>query len=308
MTLALNPATRLPLRRLPRPSILATVGVATLALSGVVSIAGLPTPAGIAQGAPDLSSLAPRASQGIEPRAPLVRPVAHVLSDAARRRAGGPGTFCERGPSWIVPAVVTYHGPRDAKVVALTFDDGWGGRTLRRILRVLREKSVNATFFAVGQAVRHDPETWRRIAAAGFPIADHTFDHGTLAGLCYPEQRLELTRARGTYARLLGVTPLPVMRPPGGLFDDATRAAASSAGESALVLWDVDSRDWTGIGTRQVRSNALAGTKGSIVVLHTSSLTTARALPGIIRGYRKRGFTFVTIGQLLDIPGSVPFP
>jgi peptidoglycan/xylan/chitin deacetylase (PgdA/CDA1 family) len=43
-------------------------------------------------------------------------------------------------------------------------------------------------------------------------------------------------------------------------------------------------------------------------VLHTSSLGTVQALPGIIRGYRKRGFEFVTIGQLLGIAGPVPFP
>ena len=55
-------------------------------------------------------------------------------------------------------------------------------------------------------------------------------------------------------------------------------------------------------------SNALSGTKGSIVVLHTSTFATVRALPGIIRGYRKRGFEFVTVGQLLGIEGPVPFP
>jgi peptidoglycan/xylan/chitin deacetylase (PgdA/CDA1 family) len=167
---------------------------------------------------------------------------------------------------------------------------------------------VNATFFPVGHAVRLDPTTWRRIAAAGFPIANHTFDHGTLAGQCYAEQRLELERAQRAYTNVLDVTSLPVMRPPGGLFDDATRAAASSAGEPTIVLWDVDTSDWTGIGFRRIRANALDGTKGSIVVLHTSSMSTVRALPGIIRGYRKRGFEFVTIGQLLGIPGPVPFP
>ena len=108
--------------------------------------------------------------------------------------------------------------------------------------------------------------------------------------------------------RLLGVTPLPVMRPPGGLFDDATLAAATSAGEPTIVLWDVDTSDWTGIGARRVRKNAMAGEKGSIVVMHTSSMATVRALPRIIHRYRERGFEFVTIGQLLGIPGSVPYP
>ena len=104
------------------------------------------------------------------------------------------------------------------------------------------------------------------------------------------------------------MTSLPVMRPPGGLFDDATRAAAAAVGEPTIVLWDVDTSDWTGIGARRIRANALDGSKGSIVVMHTSSMSTVRALPGIIRGYRKRGFEFVTIGQLLGIAGPVPYP
>jgi peptidoglycan/xylan/chitin deacetylase (PgdA/CDA1 family) len=274
-------------------------------LSGVFSLAGLPAPTGVAHGAPD-----PTANPGgATGDAPQVAPVANIVSEPSTpRRAVARTTSCEHGPSWVTPAEAVYHGPRDQKVVALTFDDGWGRRTLRRILRILRQQHVNATFFPVGQAVRLDPESWRRIAAAGFPIANHTFDHGTLAGQCFADQRRELARAQREYAKVLDVAPLPVMRPPGGLFDDATRAAATSTGQPTIVLWDVDTSDWTGIGFRRIKANALAGTKGSIVVLHTSSMSTVRALPGIIRGYRKRGFQFVTIGQLLGIAGPVPFP
>lgn len=299
------PATRLPLRRLPRLSVIFSVGVATLLLGGTLSLAGLPAPAGVVHGAPDLTA-APGSPDG-PPGGPS-SPPAGGGGRSAHRHAAPAGDLCDRGPATIAPAEVAYHGSRDKKVVALTFDDGWGSRTLRKILRTLRDKHVNATFFPVGQAVRNNPQTWRRIADAGFPIADHTFDHAKLKGQCYLEQRAELTRARAVYRRVLGVEPLPVMRPPGGFFDDATLVAATAAGESALVLWDVDSHDWTGIGSRQVRRNSVVGTKGSIVVLHTDSWGTVRALPDIIRAYRKRGFEFVTIGQLLGIDGAVPFP
>lgn len=303
------PATPLPLRRLPKPTVIGRVGLGVLVLSGVISLAGLPAPADVARSAPGPAALVPDATNDPQSRTPQARPVAGVVGEpSTQRRAGGATTSCEHGPSRVTPAAVVYHGPRDEKVVALTFDDGWGGRTLRKILRTLRERHVNATFFPVGQAVRLNPETWRRIADAGFPIADHTFDHRTLAGLCYTEQHLELARARHAYANVLDVASLPVMRPPGGLWDEATRVAASLAGEPTIVLWDVDTSDWTGIGARRIRANALSGTKGSIVVLHTSSFATVRALPGIIRGYRKRGFEFVTVGQLLGIEGPVPFP
>ena len=284
-----------------------TVGLGTLVLGGAFTLAGLPAPAEVVHGAPEVTpSVGP--SRGPIAPGPVLGPVAPSDGPTDPRRPLSEHAMCTRGPGGLQPATVAYHGPRDAKVVALTFDDGWGGRSLEKIVRILRDRRVNATFFPVGQAVRQDPGTWRRIADAGFPIADHTIAHGTLKGRCFSDQRQELVRARAVYAELLGVTPLPVMRPPGGLFDDATLVAATSAGESSLVLWDVDSSDWTGIRAAQIRRNALAGTKGSIVVLHTSSWATVHALPGIIRGYRQRGYDFVTVGQLLGLDGTVPFP
>ena len=299
----MTPAIRQPLRRLPRTSVIASVGAIVLVLGAVVFLAGLPAPAGIAQGAGGVPSTGPSEVPVATP--PIGSPVTGI---SAKRRATSQSDLCERGRRGLEPAAVVFHGSRDEKVVALTFDDGWGTRSTRKILRILQDKHVNATFFPVGQAVRHDPSTWKKVAAAGFPIADHTYDHATLAGKCWSTQRLELARARSTYAKVLGITPLPVMRPPGGEFDIATQVAATAEGETTLVLWDVDTSDWTGIGWRQIRRTAVHGTKGSIVVMHTSSYATVHALPRIIHDYRKRGFEFVTIGQMLGIPGEVPYP
>jgi peptidoglycan/xylan/chitin deacetylase (PgdA/CDA1 family) len=276
-----------------------------LVLTVGFSVTGIPAPGGVAHGAGDASG----EPGALNPTTP-VDPGVHNApwQTASKRRAVAEQDLCRHGPRGIEPAAVVYHGPRDVKEVALTFDDGWGGPTLRRLLRVLQDKHVNATFFPVGQAVRHDPSTWQKVADADYPIANHTYAHATLKKQCYLEQRRELSRARSTYHRVIGVSSLPAMRPPGGLFDDATLAASTAAGETTIVLWDVDTHDWTGIGTRQVRRNALAGTKGSIVVLHTSSKSTVRALPAIIRGYRKRGFELVTVGQMLGIEGPVPYP
>lgn len=214
---------------------------------------------------------------------------------------------CPRAPAGLAAAPVVSHGSRTQKVVALTFDDGWGPKVTAQILATLQRLRVNATFFPVGQAIRENPEGWKRIAGAGFPIGDHTYDHRDLFGLCYDSQRGELTRQNDIVSTLLGVTPLPVIRPPYGAFDNLTRIAAVSAGQRDIVLWDVDTRDWSGLGAWAIASRALAGIDGSIVVMHTFVANTALALPRIVAGYRARGFRFVTVGQLLGIPGPVPF-
>ena len=74
------------------------------------------------------------------------------------------------------------------------------------------------------------------------------------------------------------------------------------------MLWDIDTLDWTGISANAIASAALKGKAGSIILMHTSPVNTARALPAIISRFRKRGFTFVTIGQMLGIGGPMPFP
>jgi len=214
---------------------------------------------------------------------------------------------CDPPPADVSGARVLSHGSRDRKLVALTFDDGYNPSNTLRILGILRQAHVNATFFVTGRAVQLFPGVWREVAAAGFPIGDHTYDHRALKGLCFSAQLLELSRQADAVRDALGQDPVALMRPPYGSRDATTPLAASAAGDAAVVLWDVDTNDWSGLGATAVARRALSGGKGSIVLMHTLYSTTAAALPRIISGYRARGFEFATVGELLGVPGPVPF-
>ena len=214
---------------------------------------------------------------------------------------------CWPPPAEATPALLVSHGERTSKVVALTFDDGTNAVNVRRILGTLLRTKVNATFFPTGKSVHLFPDVWKTVAAVGYPIANHTFSHTALKGLCFPLQLGELLHDE-QILRDLGIPMLPVMRPPYEEFDDVTRQATTAAGESHVVLWDVDTLDWTGISTSRIVAAAVRGKAGSIILMHTGPVNTARALPTIIAQYRRRGFTFVTIGQMFGIDGSVPFP
>ena len=211
------------------------------------------------------------------------------------------------GPGDIEPARVVSHGSIDDKTVALTFDDGMNPKNTARILRILEQFKVNATFFPTGRSMERFEKVWRAVARAKFPIANHTYAHGELAGKCFDAQRRELARAASVFdAQKLAL--FPVMRPPYELFDATTAAAAAAEGLEAVILWNIDTRDWQGASAPSIRRAALHGGRGSIVLMHTGPEPTADALPGIIRGFRARGFQFVTIGQMLGIEGPVPFP
>lgn len=214
---------------------------------------------------------------------------------------------CYPPPPELAPSGVISHGPRTEKQVALTFDDGTNPANVHRIVGILWSEKVNATFFPTGRSVELAPDEWKHVAEAGYPIANHTYSHQSLRGLCYQAQLAELLHDKRVLDGL-GLTMLPVMRPPYEEFDLNTRYAASAAGESQVVLWDVDTFDWTGVKTSTIVGRALVGQPGSIVLMHTSPANTVNALRTIISRYRARGFTFVTVGQMLGIPGSVPFP
>jgi peptidoglycan/xylan/chitin deacetylase (PgdA/CDA1 family) len=221
---------------------------------------------------------------------------------------GGPPLGCPGTLAGAPLAKVVHHGSRTDKVVALTFDDGYDAENTLKILAILQGAKVNATFFPIGVAVKKEQAAWKAVALAGYPIANHTYDHKNLDGMCEASQLAELVRQEAVITKDLGVTVQPYMRPPGGNYDVGTRLAAAEDGEHAVVLWDIDTRDWAGLSKRAITARAIVGTNGSIVIMHTFVANTASALPAIIASYRARGFTFVTVGQLLGIDGPVPFP
>ena len=198
------------------------------------------------------------------------------------------------------------HGPRTGKVVALTFDDGWSLEGVEDIVAILKAKQAPATFFPVARAVARHPGTWRSIAAAGFPIANHSWNHGNLAKMSATKAAADIQRSTAAIERVIRVPLFPVLRPPGGVLDRTLMRVARESGMRAVVMWDVDTRDWTGRRPRSVYRSTLDATRGSIILMHTDKANTVKALPRIIDKLRKRGYVLVTVGQLIGLPGPVP--
>lgn len=214
---------------------------------------------------------------------------------------------CFPPPADLQPATVVSHGPRTSKVIALTFDDGNNPGNVALIRRFLIRYRVNATFFPTARAVELAPKTWQRVADAGFPIANHTYHHLSLAKQCFDKQLAELEKAKSVVAAH-GLTLQGFMRPPFEEFDRNTQLAAAAAAEGYVVLWNVDTRDWTNITGTAIANRAIGAGSGAIILMHTTRLATTHALSQIVSHYRKRGYTFVTVGQMLGVPGPVPFP
>ena len=193
-------------------------------------------------------------------------------------------------------------GPRDEKVVALTFDDGWSTPRCHKILEILVLEKVPATFFPNALYVRQHPEFWRRVAELGFPIGNHTVNHRDLTELTGAAVFKEINRDREMVEQITGVPMIRVMRPPFGMYDKRTLRQSARAGFPTILLWDVTASDTSRHSSeRSMLKAATSGRNGSVVVLHCGPKATPRILRRIIKSYRARGFGFVTIPEL---PGN----
>ncbi len=128
--------------------------------------------------------------------------------------------------------------------VALTFDDGPDPVQTPRILAMLAEYDVKATFCLVGVQVERHPEVVRQIAAAGHALCNHTWDHSLTIGRDEPEAiAADLARTNEAIRNAVPDAPVPFFRAPGGRFSDRLVQVAYRDGMTSLH-WAVDPRDW----------------------------------------------------------------
>jgi peptidoglycan/xylan/chitin deacetylase (PgdA/CDA1 family) len=185
--------------------------------------------------------------------------------------------------------------------VALTFDDGPHPKNTPRLLDMLRERNVRATFYVVGQNVKEFPEIVRRIAEEGHEIGNHSYTHKNLQKLSDAAVRQELEKTRVAIKEAAGVEPL-TMRPPYGAFSTRQREWAFQEFGYPAVMWSVDPLDWKRPGPSVVADRIIKGAgNGAIILAHDLHAQTVDAMPKTLDGLRERGFRFVTMSQLFAL-------
>ncbi|MEO3788447.1 polysaccharide deacetylase family protein [Actinocorallia sp. B10E7] len=184
-----------------------------------------------------------------------------------------------------------------AKCVALTFDDGPVGGT-DRLLQILAQHRVKATFFVVGRMVEEYPGILRREMADGHEIANHTWSHADLTTLSSEGVREELEKTEAAIGKNIG-HGTTLMRPPYGATNARVASAAKRLG-LAQVMWAVDPLDWRNRDTALVERRVLSQTRaGDIVLLHDVHASSVNAVPKILTTLAERGYKFVTVSELL---------
>jgi peptidoglycan/xylan/chitin deacetylase (PgdA/CDA1 family) len=201
-------------------------------------------------------------------------------------------------PPAAAPAAATPSPtPLPAKYVVLTFDDGPDLAYTPKVLDILARYDAKATFFEIGQNVRKHPELTKRIHDAGHSVQNHTWTHADLRKLGASAFRQQVGSTDAAIRAQIGSTP-GCLRPPYGAVNATVRQRAKAMGKD-LVVWTVDSRDWTKPGTSAIVQHVLRNVRnGSVILMHDGGgnrTQTVAALPVILKALKAQGFGFRTL-------------
>ncbi len=190
--------------------------------------------------------------------------------------------------------------------VAMTFDDGPHAANTPRLLDMLKQRKIHATFFMVGQCVAEFPDIVKRIVAEGHEVANHSWSHPQLSSMSESSVRDQLQKTHDAIIAACGVTP-KVMRPPYGAFTARQRAWSHGEWGYKCILWDVDPLDWKVRNAEHVKNEILKATvPGSIILAHDIHKSTIDAMPETLDGLLAKGFKFVTVSELLAMDKPLP--
>jgi len=226
----------------------------------------------------------------------------------ASTRAGGPLRLAAeqqpappRGCQYRSRTTSVRSGPAGRRRVALTFDDGPTSYT-SRILDLLEGERVPATFFVVGRNVAGREDLLLRMLRNGDMIANHSYTHVDLSKASAAALR-QIDDTQDAIEAATGFTPC-LLRPPYGR---TSRKLLGALARRHLTgtLWSVNPRDFLRPGTAAISQRVLDGVRhGSIILAHDGGgdrSQTVAALPSIIATLKARGYTFVTVTELLGL-------
>ena len=200
---------------------------------------------------------------------------------------------------------VIEHGPRNSPKIAVTFDacpTNLPDEYDDKVIDILIKEQVPATLFMSGRWVEKNPEKAKYLSSLPqFEIAAHSYYHPHLTEKQDDRINREIKRTQAIIKKITGKTPR-YFRAPYCELDERVVNLASAAGLTT-IQYDVASGDPDpNLSPKKIVRGVLQDAKnGSIVVFHMNhkGIHTAEVLPEIVSGLRKKGFTLVTVGELL---------
>lgn len=198
---------------------------------------------------------------------------------------------------------IYFSGNNTERKIALTFDDGPNDTSLPKILNLLKDENVKASFFFIGKNIKARREEVKRTYDEGHLVLNHSYTHSNFEKVSSEIIVHEMEKTNSEIKNIIGVVP-SLYRPPYGIKTPNGKLAAKKIGMD-IIFWNVDGEDWSSkknvneiIGTQKKQTK-----NGSIILMHTQpdKYTSYEALTVLIPYYREQNYEFVRLDELLKI-------
>jgi len=188
----------------------------------------------------------------------------------------------------------------------MTFDDGPSPETTPRLLDMLKQRNIKATFFLIGENAAANPDLVRRILAEGHELGNHTWTHPQLSKLSDDRVTAEISKTQEAIKAASGYTPT-LLRPPYGAITSRQREWIANRFGLNIILWSVDPFDWKRPGSSVITQRILSQARpGAIILSHDIHKQTVDAMPATLDGLIGKGYKFVTVTQLIAMNKPKP--
>lgn len=177
--------------------------------------------------------------------------------------------------------------------------DIWNTAGDNRLLTILEEEDVKATFFMLGNRAQSGADRIRRMQSLGMELGSHTYDHTQLTKLDESALADQIEKTNAAIMNAAGTAPT-LLRPPYGSYN---------AAGVPIVLWSLDSQDWKNHSADTVYQKVLIEVQdGSVILFHDIYDTSVDAAKRLIPALKERGYEMVTVSELAKRKGKTLSP
>lgn len=195
---------------------------------------------------------------------------------------------------------VYVNGNTGKKIVALTFDDAPDENNTLKILDILKKHDVKASFFMIAATMNDENITAvKRSFDEGHLVLNHSFNHPRFTNLDENSTLSQLDRTSTQIETLTGSYPL-LFRPPYGSINQNVVDTVHASG-SSIILWSLDSLDWTLKDPFAVANNVVSNIRNGDIILMHRNPTSVASLEMVIETLSAIGYTFSTVDEMLGL-------
>ncbi|MGN6265199.1 MAG: glycosyltransferase [Ginsengibacter sp.] len=194
----------------------------------------------------------------------------------------------------------------------LTFDDGPSAEWTPKILSILEREKVPATFFVIGINAEQNIPLLQREYKDGYEIGNHTFTHHNIAEMSLSRAALEMKLTRLLIESVTGHSTILFRAPYNAdsepqTYDELAPIQRSRDENYLTINESIDPNDWApGVSADSIVARVIRqeeSTNASIILLHDAGgetrEATVEALPRIIDYFKKKGYVFTSVSDLM---------